>query len=135
MPAEYSRSADDYYKAIDPKIEQSFTFEQKREIQRLLERYVPAPKKQLFGISFSNRLLKPVYLNFDWGAQSSAALPAPGSKNHFHGLLTILKLSIAGLTVLLAFLALFWIAYEVKSALGIDLFPDKHLSDFIRFQI
>ena len=118
-----------FYSQINTHIEKTFTFEQKKEVKNLLKRIVKVPSKKLLDFNISFWFIKKLYLTVYLGIDKRTKDRVPSKfvriMNYiFSVFLVLFILFVFGLFV-------FSFIYTVKSALGIDFFPGKHLSNVI----
>ncbi|BAJ01525.1 hypothetical protein [Shewanella violacea] len=126
------RDANYFYQQLTPSVESSLSRQQRQEFLQILNRAVSVPSKKLLSLQLSFWLFRHFYLVVYWGIDSrsrerNCAIPMV-SGLLANGTIILSK----GLCILLAGLITFWVAYEIKSLLGIDLFENFHLLDLIR---
>ena len=118
-----------FYSQINTHIEKTFTFEQKKEVKNLLKRIVKIPSKKLFDFNINFWFIKKLYLTFYLGIDKRTKDRIPSK---FVRIMNYIFSVFFVLFILFAFgLFVFSFIYTVKSALGIDFFPGKHLSNII----
>jgi hypothetical protein len=119
-----------YFQTIDPELRNSFTAEQTEVIHALLEAAIPKPNPKLVDLRFTvdlvlSRFYVVLFVGKDRRQQTRSYFPSSMSRL---GNVVAAVLLLLGLNLLISLL-LFLLAYLIKSAVGIDLFPDSHLSD------
>ncbi|MBE7216329.1 hypothetical protein MK852_21025 [Shewanella benthica] len=126
------RDANYFYQQLSAGVEADLSREQRQEFLRVLNRAVSVPSQKLVSLQLSFWCFRHFYLVVYWGIDSRArertsAVPIVS------GLLAKGTLILSkGIFFLLASLITLWVAYEIKSFLGIDLFNNFHLVDLIR---
>ncbi|MCK4955993.1 MAG: hypothetical protein KAS49_00045 [Candidatus Cloacimonetes bacterium] len=123
---------DDYIEKMNPGIRKSLDYNQNQEVSRLLNRILPKRGNHIVDIRFTFWFIKPCYFTLNFGIDrrdTKRVNPTNAYRTVGTIIVNALFLLLLGMLVLaLLFLAL----YMMKTMLGIDIFPDKHLSDIIR---
>jgi len=129
---EIYRDMEHFYNQIPPTIEKSLTFEQKESFRKVLDKAVYKPSKKMVDIETTFWLFKHLYIVIYVGED----LRRKGRKftnNHkMEALSVVTKVIIYLLELSLLLVLLFFVLYFVKSTLGINIFEEKHLLDFLR---
>jgi hypothetical protein len=134
------RTPEHFYNQIPPAIENTFSKEQSDAVKDILNRIIRKPKQKIIDLRFSLWLFKPLYLvllvskNKEQGQNKYSPYPFSNTINKITSMLPRIRLksffmSIAA--ILLVWLILL-ILYKVKTAMNINIFPDKHLIDFFK---
>ena len=126
------RDANYFYQQLSAGVKADLSRQQGEEFLRVLNRAVSVPSQNLLALQLSFWCFRHFYLVVYWGIDSRArertsAVPIVS------GLLAKGTLILSkGIFFILASLITLWVAYEIKSFLGIDLFKNFHLVDLIR---
>ncbi len=125
-----NRTAEQYFEALAPKLRDSFTPEQTEAIYALLQAAIPKPSPKLVDLRFAvdlvlARFYVVLFVGQDRRQQKRSYVPNSVSRvgNALAAVLLLL-----GLNLLISLFVLLSV-YLIKSAAGIDLFPDAHLGD------
>jgi hypothetical protein len=126
------RTPEDYLKRMEPEVLASFTPDQLRAIKSTLKAAIPqaAPKTVDLRIGIDLILFRfyvVLLVGRDRRRQQRYEIPGPVSRlgNAIAAILLLISINL----LISLFILLF--AYLVKSALGIDFFPHKHLGDLL----
>ena len=119
-----------YFQNIDLKIRDSFTAEQTEAIHALLESAIPKPSPKLVDLRFTVDLVLSRFYIVLFVGKDRRQQKRPYRSNSISRLGNAIAavLLLLGLNLLIS-LFLFLFIYLIKSAAGVDLFPDSHLSD------
>ena len=127
---ERQQMIDEYIAQMNPQIRQSLDHQQSNELSRFLNRVLPVRGKHLVDLKFRFWLIKKWYFVLQFGVdrRDTKRLKKSGAAQTLLAILlnTIFVVVLAALI----FILVFYLLYLLKSALGIDIFPDRHLSDF-----
>ncbi len=119
-----------YYSMLNSDIEKTFTHEQREEVKAVFKRIARVPSKKIIDFRTSFWLIKWLYIVVFIGVDRRRK-----QRGNYEDKASIIRLALKMLVYLVLFVLLlvliFLALYLLKSALGIDLFPDKHLTDFI----
>jgi hypothetical protein len=120
-----------YYSLINPGIEESFTYEQSKEVRRIIIKAVKIPTAKIIDIRFPLWFFRKLYVVLFIGRDIRTRERI--SRSFSARFISYAALFFLGLIefIIIVFL-ISSILYFAKSIMGIDLFPDKHLSDFIK---
>jgi hypothetical protein len=128
-----TRTPEYYLDTIAPEIRDSLTPSQTEAVHTLLKAAIPKPNPKLVDLRFTvdlvlARFYVVLFVGQDRRQQQRSYLPHSVSRigNALAAVVLLLGLNLLISLVLLLF------AYLVKSAAGIDLFPDSHLNDQIQ---
>ncbi|MCU0524346.1 MAG: hypothetical protein MUF72_05930 [Elainella sp. Prado103] len=133
QPSRYlSRTPEDYLQQLPPELRSSFSEEQVSAVRELLAAAIPKPAPKLVDLRFgvdliASRFYVVLLVGKDRRRQRRSYLPEPMVRVG-NGIAAVVLL--LGLNLLIS-LIIFLLAYLVKSAVGIDLFPDSHLADHL----
>ncbi len=132
MDKQRERDANYFFQQLTPGVAASLSREQRQEFLRILNRAVSVPSQKLLSFQLSFWFFKHFYLVVYWGIDSrfrerTKTMPIV-SGLLANGTVIFSK----GLFIVLACLITLWVAYEVKSLLGINLFKNFHLVDLFR---
>lgn len=124
------RTASDYIDMMETGVRDSLTPKQLEAVHMLVTSALPKPAPKIVDLRFGidlliSRFYVVVFVGKDQRQHRRGYLPSP---------LTRLGNMIVAMTLLISInvlisLGIFLLAYLAKSAIGIDLFPDSHLSD------
>ncbi|MCD4795893.1 MAG: hypothetical protein K8R49_01800 [Candidatus Cloacimonetes bacterium] len=117
---------------INPIIEESLNFEQRREICNVLKRLFPRPfSKHLVDIRLTFCFIRHWYLVILLGEDIRKFVRITPEKKERTVLLFVLNIIFYFIMIMGILASLFIFFYIIKSIFGIDIFPDKHLTDFL----
>jgi len=113
-----------YLAQVDPAVQDSFTPQQRAEVARLIELAIPKPSPKLIDLRFTIDLLIGRYfiVLIVGKDRRRAARNVPVSQLTQWGNWAAAVVLLLGFNLALS-MSLFILAYLIKSALGIDLFP------------
>lgn len=133
QPRYLSRTPEDYLQQLSPELRSSFSAEQLAAVRGLLAAAIPQPAPKLVDLRFgvdliASRFYVVLFVGKDRRRQRRSYMPEPMVRlgNAIAAVILLLGLN------LLISLVILLLAYLVKSAVGIDLFPDSHLADHLR---
>jgi len=117
-----------YYSMIQPDVEKTFNFEQRQELRGVFKRIARVPSQKIIDVRTTFWFIKRLYLVLFIGIDRRRREPV----GIWHELLAVFirVLVFLILSVLLA-LVILGVMYIGKSEMGIDIFPDRHLSDVL----
>jgi len=122
------KDCDYYYSMINPGIEKSFSYEQRKEIKSILKRAVRIPSRKLIDYHLTFWFIKNLYLLIYLGVDNrSNDRKYPGKGVAVLNILILLFLILFVLFIII--IIVFCLLYTIKSALGVDLFSSVHLKD------
>lgn len=123
------RTAEYYLSEIRKDVLETLTTEQKNEIKSVLKRSLGLKSDKLVDANitfwFIRKMFMTVYLGFD---KRKEPRPSERKRDVFVGI--FIKVLIYGSLLTVVLTILFFSLYMIKSKIGIDIFPDKHLRDF-----
>jgi hypothetical protein len=132
---EREKMVEEYIKQMNPHIRESLDYQQKNELSRFLNRILPQRGTHIVDIRVTFWFIKSWYLVIQFGVdkRDSKRIRNIDISQRIIGIIinTIFVIILA----ILIFLVVFYILYLLKSFAGIDIFPDKHLSDFIHINV
>ncbi len=130
QPDYQTKTPDHYLNSIDPILWESFTPEQIAAVRALLESAIPQPSPKLVDLRFTvdlilSRFYVVLFVGKDRRRQRRSYLPDRFAKvgNAIAAIVLLIGLNLS------VSLFIFLLLYLIKSAVGIDLFPDSHLAD------
>lgn len=129
---EREQMIEEYIAQMNPQIRQSFDHQQSSELSRFLNRVLPLRGKHLVNLKFSFWLIKNWYFVLQFGVdkRDTKRLKKSGAAQTL--LTIILNTIFIIILAVLIFVVVFYLLYLLKSTLGIDIFPNRHLSDILR---
>ncbi|MCD8480654.1 MAG: hypothetical protein LRZ88_10890 [Candidatus Cloacimonetes bacterium] len=114
-------------------LKESLSHEQRKELMSLMKRMLPpVPSLGIIDIRFSFWFFRHWYVVFIFGRDTRNQFKSLDKGDMDAGLTTVAKLVTYVIMLLVATILLLYAMYLIKSLMGIDLFPDTHLSDIIR---
>jgi hypothetical protein len=122
---------DYFYRQMDSNIEISFNHEQRKEIKSLLKRVVQNPAKKIVDVRFTFWFFQRLYIVLFLGKDIRRNKRPLDTVRINSFLSLILKIGIYAIITLILLILLFFALYFIKSILGINFFPNKHLWDFL----
>jgi hypothetical protein len=125
------RDSEYYYSQINSSIEKSFSYEQRNAVKSILQRAASIPSAKIVDLRGTFWLFKRFYFVLFIGRDIRERERISGDL--YTKIIGYLALLFIGLIefIIIVFL-IFTILYFVKSFMGINIFPDKHLSDFYK---
>lgn len=114
------------------RFQENLNIEQRNQLKSLLKRMLPpVPSVGIVDIRFSFWFFKQWYVVFIFGRDTREGFKSLDKGDVDRSLSVVAKATtyIVMLTTIL--IMLLFLLYALKSAVGIDLFPDKHLVDFL----
>lgn len=130
LDSESEKTPQYFFSQMRTDIVSTLTEEQKREFLSILKRAIRVPTKKILNINFAFWFIKRFYLTVYFGFDKRVQKRVFSERKRDYIFSAILKAVICLIVFFILFSSLFFIIYSVKSALGIDFFPDKHLGDF-----
>ena len=122
-----------YLSSLEPQIAESFTEEQLRAVKHLLKRAIPKPSPKLVDLRFTvdlvfSRFYIVLFVGKDRRSQK---------RFYFQNKFVQVGNSIAAIILLIGVnlvisASLILVAYLIKSAIGVDIFANQHLSDVLK---
>ncbi len=117
---------------INPIIEKSLNFEQRREICNVLKRLFPRPfSKHLVDIRLTFWFIKQWYFVLLLGEDIRKHVRIMPERKERTVLSFVLNIVFYFILIMGILASLFIFFYIIKTIFGIDIFPDKHLTDFL----
>jgi len=125
------RDSDYYYDQMNSVFKEGFSLEQKKEIKRVLQRAIKMPSKKIINLEitfwFFKRFYLVIYLGNDCRKKTRLL-----DERTFRALLKfVIKWFITVVLWGATFIVLGSVIYYAKSVMGIDIFPEKHMWDFM----
>ena len=125
----------EYIGKMNPNIRQSLDRQQNQEVSRLLNRVLPKYGNHIIDIRFRFWLIKYWYFVIQFGKDNrDDKRISPTKAYRTIGTLIINSLFVIILFVL-SLILIFFILYLIKSMVGINIFPDKHLKDILKISL
>lgn len=128
-----ARRAEDYLQAIESEILESFDAKQLNAITQILNTAIPKPSPKIVDLRFGiNLILFRFYIVLFVGKEQRRYQRryVPEKVSRVGNVIASIIL-LVGLNLLIS-LFIFLSLYFVKSALGFDIFPHRHLGDVLR---
>jgi len=117
-----------YYSMIRPDIEKTLNFEQRQELRNVLKRIARVPSTKIVDFRTTFWFIKRFYLVVFLGLDRRRREPV-GFQREL--LLIAMRMAVFFVLLIVLLFLVFGILYVAKSDMGIDLFQDRHLSDFL----
>lgn len=112
---------------------ESLTHEQRKELMGLMKRMLPpVPSQGIIDIRFSFWFFRYWYIVIIFGKDTRNQFKSLDKGDMSASLTTVAKIFTYIFMLLVVIILVLYALYLVKSFMGIDLFPDKHLQDIIR---
>ncbi|MBN2830467.1 MAG: hypothetical protein JXR56_09130 [Candidatus Cloacimonetes bacterium] len=112
---------------------QNLSHAQRKELMGLLKRMLPpVPSRGIIDIRFSFWFVKRWYIVFIFGEDIRNSFQALDKGDVDKGIVVVAKIFTYLFTTVLILSLIFITMYLLKSIAGIDIFPDKHLTDVIK---
>ncbi len=112
---------------------QNLSHTQRKELMGLLKRMLPpVPSRGIIDIRFSFWFIKRWYIVFIFGEDIRNSFQALDKGDVDKGIVAVAKVFTYLFSTVLILVLIFILMYLLKSIAGIDLFPDKHLTDIIK---
>jgi len=118
-----------YYDEIPKELKESLTHEQTEAVKRILQRATKTPTKKIIDFRTSFWFFKKLYIVVVIGEKKSNAYLGNSYKDKASIIRIALKTLVYMTLFILLAIAIFFILYLIKSLLGINLMPHKHLID------
>ncbi len=114
------------------KFHENLNIEQRQQLKSLLKQMLPpVPSKGMVDIRFSFWFFKQWYVVFIFGKDTREGFKSL-DKGDVDRSMSIIAKTFTYIVMVLFLLIMFLIfLYTLKSTIGIDIFPDKHLTDFM----
>ena len=127
---EREQMIEEYFKQMNPHIRKSLDHQQSNELSRFLNRILPQRGRYIIDIRVTFWFFKTWYLVINFGLDKRDTKRLK-KRDAVHTLLSIIINTLFIIVVSgLVFIIVFYILYLLKSIAGINIFPDRHLSDF-----
>ncbi len=111
---------------------ENLTFEQRKELMGLMKRMLPpVPSRGIIDIRFSIWFFRYWYLVIIFGKDNRNQFKAMDRGSMDKGLTYIAKAFTYIFILLMMLIVILFMLYLIKSYLGINIYPDKHLIDVI----
>ena len=132
MKKKTNNQASDYiYNQMNPDIVETFSDKQKEEILKCFKKFLKIPTNSLidsrFGFWFFKKFYVVFFLGFD--KRKTKRIKEKSIINKISKIFFLFFIYI--IFIISISLIFFSVAYTIKTALGIDIFPDKHLYDWL----
>ncbi len=112
---------------------QNLSHAQRKELMGLLKRMLPpVPSRGIIDIRFSFWFIKRWYIVLIFGEDIRNSFKALDKGDVDKGIVVVAKIFTYLFSTILILALIFVLMYLLKSIAGIDLFPDKHLTDIIK---
>jgi len=124
------RTAEDVINTMDADVRDSLTAIQLSAVRELVAAALPKPSPKIVDLRFGidlliSRFYIVLFVGKDRRQSRRSYVPSPVTRI---GNVIVAIALLVGINVLIS-MGIFLLAYLTKSAVGIDLFPDSHLSD------
>lgn len=110
---------------------ENLNIEQRNQLKSLLKKMLPpVPSVGIIDIRFSFWFFKQWYVVFIFGRDTREGFKSLDKGDVDRSLSLVAKATTYIIMLISIMIMLLFLLYALKSVVGIDLFPDKHLSDF-----
>ncbi len=114
------------------KFRENLNIEQRNQLKSLLKKMLPpVPSEGIIDIRFSFWFFKQWYVVFIFGRDTREGFKSLDKGDVDRSLSLVAKATTYIIMMISIMIMLLFLLYALKSVIGIDLFPDKHLSDFL----
>lgn len=114
------------------KFKENLNIEQRNQLKSLLKRMLPpVPSVGIIDIRFSFWFFKQWYVVFIFGRDTREGFKSLDKGDVDRSLSIVAKATTYIIMIISIIIMLLFLLYALKSVIGIDIFPDKHLSDFL----
>jgi hypothetical protein len=114
------------------KFRENLNIEQRNQLKSLLKKMLPpVPSVGIIDIRFSFWFFKQWYVVFIFGRDTREGFKSLDKGDVDRSLSLVAKATTYIIMMISIMIMLLFLLYALKSVIGIDLFPDKHLSDFL----
>lgn len=111
---------------------ENLNIEQRNQLKSLLKRMLPpVPSIGIIDIRFSFWFFKQWYVVFIFGRDTREGFKSLDKGDVDRSLSIVAKATTYIIMIVSIIIMLLFLLYALKSVVGIDIFPDKHLSDFL----
>lgn len=119
-----------YYNELNPNVERSLSYEQKKAVQHVLKRAVKTPSKKIIDFRTSFWFIKRLYIVVVIAQKRQDS----EFGDNYEDKMSIIRFLLKSIVYIVEFMMLlgiiFFVLYLAKSLLGVDINPDKHLRDY-----
>lgn len=117
------------------KFRENLNIEQRNQLKSLLKKMLPpVPSIGIIDIRFSFWFFKQWYIVFIFGRDIRAGFKSMDKGDIDRSLSIVAKATTYIIMMISVIIMLLFLLYVLKSSVGIDLFPDKHLIDFFSWK-
>lgn len=114
------------------KFRENLNIEQRNQLKSLLKQMLPpVPSMGMVDIRFSFWFFKQWYVVFIFGKDTRKGFKSLDKGDVDRSLSIVAKATTYIIMMISILIMLLFLLYALKSSVGIDLFPDKHLVDFL----
>jgi len=111
---------------------ENLNIEQRNQLKSMLKKMLPpVPSVGIIDIRFSFWFFKQWYIVFIFGRDTREGFKALDKGDVDRSLSIVAKATTYIVMMITILIMLLFLLYALKSVVGIDIFPDKHLSDFL----
>lgn len=135
VSSQYSRedlTPEYFFSEIDHDVRSSLSEVQKKEILKILNRAVRIPSKKILNINFTFWFIKRFYITIYFGLNKRRSKRINSTRKRDSILALLMKTALYLFMIMIVLSVLFFTVYFIKTELGIDIFKDKHLRDFLQ---
>ncbi len=113
------------------KFSENLNIEQRNQLKSLLKKMLPpVPSVGIIDIRFSFWFFRQWYVVFIFGRDTREGFKSLDKGDVDRSLSIVAKATTYIIMMISILIMLLFLLYALKSVVGIDIFPDKHLSDF-----
>lgn len=121
-----------FFSEIQSDIKSSMNEAQKTEIMKILKRAVSIPSKKILNVNFTFWFIKSFYVTVYFGLDKRKSRRSSSRRKRDSITALVMKSGLYLLMTAVVLIILFLSLYFIKTELGIDIFKDKHLRDFLQ---
>ncbi len=111
---------------------ENLNIEQRNQLKSMLKKMLPpVPSIGIIDIRFSFWFFRQWYVVFIFGRDTREGFKTLDKGDVDRSLSIVAKATTYIIMMITILIMLLFLLYALKSVIGIDLFPDKHLSDFL----
>ncbi|NOR57610.1 MAG: hypothetical protein GQ474_03710 [Sulfurimonas sp.] len=123
-----------FFNQCDPIIKDSLSVEQSREVKRLLKISMQCTRTTATKVNFDIWFFGIYFVTLYFGKEKRSSLRRFKESSKIEVLVSIASMIFSSLFTLSLIIAIFLALYYVKSFVGIDLFEESHLRDYLNME-
>jgi hypothetical protein len=123
-----------FFNQCDPTIKDSLSTEQSRELKRLLKISMQCTRTTATKVNFDIWFFGIYFVTLYFGREQRSPLRRFKESSKIEMLISMVSIVFSFVFTLSLILAIFLALYYVKSFVGIDLFEESHLKDYLNME-